>query len=978
MAGIRRPTAAQSTLLERRLLGSRFGRRLLLLFVGCALVPTCAVALLTFHSVRGQLAEQSWERLNTLSSAVGRSIYERLNLLESDLRNSAPDLMECLASDTASGGTCGADLAYGVDGLAWVPEGDAPVGLFGGGRATGGLAGVSLPALAPGQSTIIVGRSAGAAATLLLVHRPANAKARGRLVATLVPTYLLGMGDVDALPPTVAPVLWDPSHGVVIGSAPDSLEVAPEVTREMAHSATGSFEWGSWHDSYLATYWELPQTRRFDLPSWYVILSESKADVVAPSVGFARAFPLVLALSLVAVLILGATQIRRSLIPLEALRHGTRRIAEREFDTRVTITSGDEIEELASAFNAMATQLGRQFSALTTAAEIDRAVLSAMDTGAIVETVLSRVPSVCPCRTLAVTLLDHQGNAATTWLETGLGGGKRAVATATVTTADTRLLREHRECLVFGTDGRPLPDYVSRVGCSPGESIEVFPLFFGEELLGALAVGGRRAVVGAAAGEELLQLRRLADQVAVALSNARMVEQVRFMAFYDSLTSLPNRVLHKQRLNEALVRARRLHRLVAVCFLDLDHFSRINDTLGHDLGDRLVQDVATRLLASCREGDSIARLGGGDEQGVDVARLGGDEFTIILPDIGEPQDAARVARRILETFDRPFRLGTQEVFVSASVGIAIYPFDGGDVDDLLKNADVAMYHAKEQGRNTYRLFSASMNAEAVARMRMEQQLRRAVEANDFTMWYQPILDLRSREVVGAEALIRWTHKERGLVSPGEFMAISEESGLIVPLGEWILRTVCAQAKAWQDEGLGQLRMAINLSARQLRDDGFAQLVHSVLEETGLAPSSLVLELTESMLMDPTGQLADTLNALARMGVGLAIDDFGTGYSSLSYLKHFPVGSLKIDRSFVRDVTTNPDDAAITTAVIALARALNLSVVAEGVETREQAAFLQAQGCEMAQGYLIGRPADAEAFGASLRTGRSRADLVPAA
>ena len=725
----------------------------------------------------------------------------------------------------------------------------------------------------------------------------------------------------------------------------------------MERSATGAFEWGPWNGRYLATYWELPQTRRFDLPPWYLILSESKADVVAPATAFVHTFPLVLALSLAVALIVGATQIRRSLVPLEELRRGTRRIASREFDTRVTITSGDEIEELARSFNAMATQLGRQFSALTTAAEIDRAVLSATDTGTIVETVLSRLPSVCPSEALAVMLLDAKSEAATTWLESQPGRDRRSVATATVTALDTRVLREHRECLMFGMDDRPVPDYLTRLRGGAGVPIEVFPLFFGEELLGALAVRGRRPVEGP--GDDLLQLRRLADQVAVALSNARMVEQVRFMAFYDSLTSLPNRVLHKQRLNEALVRARRLHRLVAVCFLDLDHFSRINDTLGHDVGDRLVQDVATRLLASCREGDSVARLGGGEEMGVDVARLGGDEFTIILPDIGEPQDAARVARRILDTFDRPFRLGTQEVFVSTSIGIAIYPFDGADADDLLKNADVAMYHAKEQGRNTYRLFSASMNAEAVARMRMEQQLRRAIDANDFTMWYQPILDLGTRDVVGAEALVRWAHKERGLISPGEFMAISEESGLIVPLGEWILRTVCLQAKTWEQQGLGRLRMSVNLSARQLRDEGFAALVRSVLEETGLLPSVAGAG-ADGKHADGPDRSAGRHPPRARPD-GRRPRDRRLRHrllESLGYLKHFPVGSLKIDRSFVRDVTTNPDDAAITTAIIALARALNLSVVAEGVETREQAAFLQAHGCEMVQGYLIGRPADA--------------------
>jgi len=291
----------------------------------------------------------------------------------------------------------------------------------------------------------------------------------------------------------------------------------------------------------------------------------------------------------------------------------------------------------------------------------------------------------------------------------------------------------------------------------------------------------------------------------VALANARMVDQVRFLAFYDSLTKLPNRVLYRERLAQALVRAARSDRFVAVCFIDLDHFSRINDTLGHDLGDELLQEVARRLTGSARTGDSVARLGV-QQSGAEVSRLGGDEFTVVLSDLTDPQESVRVARRLLESLRCPIRLGTQEVFVTASVGIAIYPFDGADTEELLKSADVAMYHAKEQGRNTYQMYSASMNAEAMTRLQLEQELRKAVEAREFTVWYQPIVDLETRKPVGAEALVRWEHPERGLVSPAEFISLCEECGLIVPLGEWILREVCAQAKAWEEAGLGTVRM----------------------------------------------------------------------------------------------------------------------------------------------------------------------------
>ncbi len=408
---------------------------------------------------------------------------------------------------------------------------------------------------------------------------------------------------------------------------------------------------------------------------------------------------------------------------------------------------------------------------------------------------------------------------------------------------------------------------------------------------------------------------------------------------------------------------------MAVCFLDLDHFSRINDTLGHDLGDRLVQEVANRLLVCCRVGDSVARYGQ-DEPGVEVARLGGDEFTVVLPDITGPEEAIRVAQRLLETFQLPFRLGSQEVFVTASIGIAIYPFDGTETEDLLKHADVAMYHAKSEGRNTCQLYSSSMNSEALTRLQLEHQLRRAVEAGEFTLWYQPIVDLKTRRPTGSEALVRWAHPERGLVSPGEFISLCEECGLIVPLGEWILRSVCAQAHSWEVAGLGPIRVSVNLSARQLRQEGIVQTVRKILEETDLRPAALVLELTESMLMQPSGAAGRTIRDLADLGVSIAIDDFGTGYSSLSYLKNFPVSTLKIDRSFIQDVTTSPNDAAITTAIIAMAKAMDLEVVAEGVETEGQAAFLQKRGCPKIQGYLVGRPMPAVEFGVYLRAERS--------
>ncbi|HEU5220071.1 MAG TPA: EAL domain-containing protein [Gemmatimonadales bacterium] len=957
-----RPDTVVQPLVERLLLRSRFGRRLLLLFLVCALVPTCAVAYLSFRSVSEQLTEQSRQRLAALASAAGKTLYDRLTFLENDFRKVVPRLKQCDGNGADGSRDCGEGLLYAVEGLTRI-SGHRVALLVGDQDRIGKLDTDALPALDPGQSTVIALPQGDLEPGVFLVHRPLDGPSAMTLVARIDPSYLWSPADEEALPGSVDLSLWDPGVGLLLGAQGMPSRISPDVAKEMAARARGTIDWSDKGGTLVSTWWSLPETRRFRFPDWRVLLSEPKADVLAPMAAFSRTFPLLLTFALLMVLVLGVSQIRKSLVPLAELSQGTRRIAQRDFETPVDVRSGDELQELAGAFNAMTLQLGRQFHALKTAAEIDRAVLSSVDTATIVQTVLDRAPEIAPSDGISVTLLEAGSTSVgTTWTRRG-AAGKQTRTAAVLTLEDIRETRRKPERLLFGGNGLAIPDYLAHFR-TPGEQavVDAYPLGYGGELLGVLAV---RHLASEVPADETLQIRRLADQVAVALSNARMVDQVRFLAFYDSLTRLPNRVLYKERLAQALVRAERTHKLVAVCFLDLDHFSRINDTLGHDLGDVLLKEVAARLVACSRSGDSVARIGG--EDGVaEVSRLGGDEFTVILPDISDPQDAVRVARRLLEAFRQPLRLGTQEVFVTTSVGVAIYPFDGADTEELLKSADVAMYHAKEQGRNTYQLYSSSMNAEAMARMQLESQLRKAVESGEFTIWYQPMVDLKTGKPVGAEALVRWTHPERGLVSPGDFISLCEECGLIVPLGEWILRTVCAQSKAWEQAGFGPMRMCVNLSARQIRHEGIVDTVRTILEETGFAAGSLELELTESMLMEPAGAVGRTIRELAELGVSLAIDDFGTGYSSLSYLKNFPVKTLKIDRSFIMNLSTDPGNAAITTAIIALAGAMDLEVVAEGVETPGQADFLRERGCHRGQGYLFGKPLPVPEFEQCLR------------
>jgi diguanylate cyclase (GGDEF)-like protein/PAS domain S-box-containing protein len=425
-------------------------------------------------------------------------------------------------------------------------------------------------------------------------------------------------------------------------------------------------------------------------------------------------------------------------------------------------------------------------------------------------------------------------------------------------------------------------------------------------------------------------------------------ETIRRLAYHDALTGLPNRALFEDRLSVALAQARRHNQMLAVMFLDLDHFKTVNDTLGHSGGDKLLQSVAQELTLLVRDGDT-------------VARVGGDEFTLLLPNITRMDDATNVAERVLEMLRQPRLLGGHEFQVGTSIGITVFPADGQDAERLLRNADTAMYRAKERGRDNYQLYTPAMNARIIERLALENDLRHALERQELFLLYQPLVEVASGRIVGAEALLRWQHPERGTVLPDEFIPFAEETGLILPIGDWVLETACLQNSRWQEDGHPPIRVTVNLSARQLQQEHLVATVSRVLSAAALEPRYLQLEITEGAVMTNVEHIIAMLYELRTMGVGIAVDDFGTGYSSLSYLKRFPIDAVKIDRSFVRDLATDPNDAAIVTTVIAMSRSLNLKVIAEGVETERQLEFLRDRGCDEFQGYLFGRPVPADQF-----------------
>ena len=923
------------------LVRSRFGRRLFGLFVLCSLLPALVLGILSFGTVTRQLRQASRERLEQATRLVGKAITERLQFLSQDLARVGPRSSPCPPPPAHdAGAACDGSLEYGVSALAWFPRGGKPLNLTGE---------MEPPALTQDQRVALeAGRDI--ALDAFAGERPvvylASALGDGVLMAQVDPLYLWGSLEQGALVPSMK------FH---VANAASRVISERSGTRSIpgTDDTTGHFDWRIDGTAHLAAFAPVAGSEEVAAPPWTLVISESRAAVVAPMDDFRRTFPLAIALALGAAVVLSVSQLRRSLAPLDALYSGTKRVADGQFDQPVMVSSQDEFADVAASFNAMSDRIRRQFAAIATTAEIDRTVLSSVDSRWIVRTVLERMRDICPGDEVGVMLLEAAGgDEVTTWVPDPESVSPMASSSGTISWADRNRLDKGPDAIEVGA--ADAPGWLAALTVRGAKSLVMLPLRYQGRLLGCIALGSHAGQLWS--GEDLSRAEHVAGQIALALTNARMVEQIRLLAFHDTLTGLPNRVTFRKRLDEELVRSRNDGSHVAICLLDLDHFNRFNDTLGHKFGDRLVQEVAQRLKTCCLAAAPAA----------EVARLGGDEFTILVPGVAGPGAAANLAASVLESFAQPMTLDSHEVVVSASIGVVVHPMDGVDGESLLKHADIAMYQAKLKGRNRYEQYADSMSATGARRLTLESHLRKALEAGQFVMNYQPIAELATGRINSAEALIRWHHPEWGLVPPAEFIPVCEESGLISAVGDWTLRTVCEQQKTWEREGLKVVPVAINLSGQQLRGDAIVGSVRQVLSETGLDSRLLIVELTETILMQSEGEAASVLQALAALGIGLAIDDFGTGYSSLSYLKHFPVNTLKIDRSFIRDVTTDADNAAITSAIIAMGGALNLRVVAEGVEAEDQVEFLRRAGCDRVQGYLLGRPVDAGAFAEWLR------------
>ncbi len=932
----------------RSMVGTGVSRRLFILFILSAFLPLAVIALLSLTQVRSLLLQQGEQRLAAMAKSYGMTLFERL-LIAADVGTSvAYKPLAALPPDALALRT--------FRSLAMVTGGKEVV-LIGAPQAMA-LSAAALGRLAEGKPVVIVAGTN--AEPRIFLGSPLSRLSAGYVIGELRPEYLWGPAD-EVPTATEFCVIEDQSAAPLHCPAPIE-EVALRSLSASTPSAIKEATWSRGQEAIRSLSWSQFMVAGFGTPDWIVVASQPEGHQLARVLEFRRLFIPVVALALVLVTWLTIRQSRNIVTPLRQLVARARGVANNDFATRLGLKRNDEFGEVGMAFDQMSQRLGRQFDSLKALSEIDRVILATQDTSQIVRMVLHRVGDVVRADVVAVMLLDHDDPGQARTYYRPLGSKDTMDMARHGISAAERTALEGEPDIRWISFGPPVaaPAYLSNLQAEGMSGAFVQPIIWRGEVSGALALGYLEK--SETTEDERLQTRELADRVAVAMSSAWRDEKLYNQAHFDPLTSLPNRLLFIDRLATEIARSQREERSFAVLFIDLDNFKIVNDSFGHPVGDEVLREASRRVVSCTRDTDT-------------VARLGGDEFTVLLTRLRDTREALQIAEQMVESLSRAFSLGAEQCFLSASIGIASFPADGTTAEALLKNADAAMYRAKAGGRSQVVFFEERMNVEAVARLTLDRDLRMAIERNELVLHYQPQLDLRTGEIRGAEALIRWQHPTQGLVPPVRFIPLAEDSGFIEQIGNWTLKEACTQMKAWRAAGLPLDRLSVNFSPRQFGKRTIIEYIRQCTEEAGLPASCLDIEITERLLLDRGEAVEGMLQELAAMGHAISLDDFGTGFSSMAYLKRFAVQIIKIDRVFIAGFERSPDSEAIVNAIIAMSHALGKSVIAEGVETEEQLALLRKLQCDEIQGYLISKPLPAAEFAELLR---SRAGVAASA
>jgi diguanylate cyclase (GGDEF)-like protein len=903
------------------LLGTRVARRLFLVFILCAFLPLALIAIISLNQVRSLLLHQGDQRLSATAKVYGTAVYERLI-----------SAVEAAATAGSPGNAAHPGAQRMFAGIAVVDRSGRQELLAG--RLSPPPVAAAWERVGQGKPTLLVRPETVRSALFLVV--PLAGRPGSAVVAELRNRFI--WGPADEMPAaTDLCVVEDGSRTVLHCYAPGG----EGALRAFAARATELSETGVWErDGQLhrARAWAQFMGVAFGSSDWIVVASQPEQFQLGRLLEFQRIYIPVVILALLLVTWFTIRQSRNIVEPVARLAQAARGIADNRFGERLDMRRNDEFGELAGAFDQMSDRLGRQFASLRALSEIDGLILSTQDTTQVIRTVLQRLAEVVPADVITVSIFDResQDHARTFYL---MPKGEGFMMDRRRFTPEERAELERDTAarrVELPAEGR-VPVFLANARERGASHALLQPIVWRGTLCGAIVLGNRAETVFSE--EEAERARELADRVAVAVSSAWRDEQLYNQAHFDPLTGAPNRLLFRDRLRMEIGRSQRENRTFALLFVDLDHFKNVNDSFGHTVGDLVLREATARIATCVRGSDT-------------VARLGGDEFTVLATNLHHPQEAFLIGESIVTALSREFTVGEHQCFLSASVGIASYPADGTSAEELLKRADTAMYRAKASGRAQVVFFEERMNAEAVARLTLDRDLRAALERGELEVHYQPQLDLRTGLVRSAEALVRWNHPTRGMIPPTRFIPLAEESGLIDQLGQWMLERVCAQIGAWRAAGMAIEQVGVNVSPRQFRRRTLVDTIARAVRSAGLPASCLELEITEGLLLDRGEAVESMLHELAAAGHPIALDDFGTGFSSMSYLKRFPVSTIKIDRAFIDGLEPGSDSEAIVSAIIAMSHALGKTVIAEGVESGDQAGILRRLHCNEIQGYLV--------------------------
>jgi diguanylate cyclase (GGDEF)-like protein len=922
--------------LETTFLRGKVARRIFILFALAAFLPMLAMAVLAYSQVRSIITSDTHSRLIKSSKEFAIAVDQRLVSIQANLQQTA---LLARHGKLQPNEDLVSSLEAMYTGMAIVGPAAHPIQILGHELDWPAIPESELESLKQGKPVLLVKPIPGQKPEILMLqlidaHRPGHFA----LLAELNQTGL--WGDRDDYSFVTGQCMFTENAVLLFCSQPQLEKASAQLASWIGHfSIPSQVRIGD--ETRMIGQWKLFLKPQFDTESsWFSFSVQPVADAMLPVYDFSHNFNGIVILTLLIAVLLSISLIRRTMGPLEKLIDGTRRIADKNFDHPVDIRRNDEFGELASSFNEMASRVGSHLGTLQVLSRIDQVILAKADIDPIFEIVLPRIRKLGATGFIGIVVPDKDATGAARIYF--LGPGQDNKIEMNRITIEASLLPN----LAAQADGFWLdsPEAIERY-CLLTPLTTTAKYF----ILPTIAEGSLNAFVCLEffAHEQLLpdvrtQIKDMCDRIGVALSSVARDEQLIYQARHDPLTSLPNRLLFKERLSGELSLAHREHESLALLFIDLDHFKNVNDTLGHSVGDELLLQVGKRLRLSNRESDT-------------VARLGGDEFAVIVPSINGTHRASTVAKHILQNFAAPFEISGLKLHVNASIGIAVSGPGYDDFEILIRNADTAMYRAKEMGRGRFVYFEELMNKQAVEFMTLEREMRQGLLNGEFELHFQPKLDLRFESITGAEALIRWNHPTRGLVSPVVFIGIAEDSGLIEELGKQVIWGACKQHAILRMAGICNLRIAVNISVKQFQNNDLTAIFMEAMHATDTPASGLEIEVTESLLMGNDSNAIMILHELRNMGLKVTIDDFGTGYSSISYLKNLPIDVLKIDKSFIDNIAHDESAGAIVKVIINLAHTLGKSVVAEGVETLDQLRLLREWQCESAQGYYLSKP-----------------------